>query len=171
MEHHWENLSSGNDEMPESCDMEGISTSTPVTGQLSLESVFVGMAAAPFLQALVTNLGTKAGVAIGETTDQLVKRLLHRFRSERHPREGDPPSPPLPPVELVNAMGWTVVIEQDLPEEAIRKLHNIRGATVHDLRMDPPPILLWRENRWRIYYASVDTIAELGWNDESRTFE
>ncbi|MFE4333944.1 hypothetical protein ACFRQM_32380 [Streptomyces sp. NPDC056831] len=169
MEHQWENRRPGLDGLPEVPGVDGISTSPPAVGQLSLDSVFVGLAAAPFLQALVTHLGTKAGIAIGETADQLVRRLMRRDFPLQIPAEEGESSPP--PIELVNAMGWTVVIEEGLPSEAIRALLNIRGATVHDLRMDPPPILLWRENSWRIYYAGENAIAELGWNNEIGAFE
>ncbi|GGV72414.1 hypothetical protein GCM10010277_85340 [Streptomyces longisporoflavus] len=99
---------------------------TNPTGQLNLESILAGMAAAPFLQAIFSELGNRVGVTVGVTLEDTLSRL----RRMRGGGQEDHESTAEQKIEFVECAGWIVMIEPGVPVEALAGLHQIRGATI-----------------------------------------
>ncbi|MGW6316622.1 hypothetical protein [Streptomyces sp. NPDC055099] len=127
------------------------------------------MAAAPFLQAIFSELGNRVGITVGGTLEDAVSRLrrLRGDRQEDHESTADQK------IEFVECAGWIVMIEPDVPVEALGHLYGIRGATVHDFRekLVENYVIAWRDDAWRFVPVTEVTVEGYQWNGETSQWE
>ncbi|MFH0173289.1 hypothetical protein [Streptomyces cacaoi] len=133
-------------------------------GELNLESVLVGMAAAPFLQAVVTEFGNRVAVTVGET----LTAAINRIKRSRHEQEA-------PEVQFIESSGWIVMIEPGTSIDALDRLMHpgLRGATTHDYRdkLVQNYVIAWRDDDWRFLPVTNVSIEGFHWNAETRQWE
>lgn len=136
--------------------------------ELNFESVLVGMSVVPFVQAITAQLGDRVGVVLGESTGEIINRLLNRRRQSQ-----DSPESEIPKVELVDNNGWTVVIESGLPEEALYRLQKMRPARMRHAEdyWFRNYVMMWRESTWRMYRVEEVSIAGHRWNSSTGQWE
>ncbi len=153
-------------------EIAGVAPNEKVAAQLNWEGVLVGMAAAPFLQALAaqmaSNLANRISVSAEETASELYRRIV-RARLGR----ADSGEPAPPNVEFVHLAGWTVMIEPGVPLEAVRSLDGLRASTIHDDRdgWTQNYVIAWRDDQWRFLPVADITLQGHRWNRETGQWE
>ncbi|MFJ5547991.1 hypothetical protein [Streptomyces sp. NPDC093225] len=117
------------------------------------------MAATPFLQAVATHFGSALAGSIDEATRGAVRRFLRR-EVARAPAPTEPESSPM---YLHTERGWVLVVDAELPAEALQHLLLAEKAAAPALDASPPPRLVWGGVTWRLTGVRDGGIAEHTW--------
>ncbi|MGW8876377.1 hypothetical protein [Streptomyces mirabilis] len=133
-----------------------------VHGQIP--ALIAGMTLAPFLTAVVTHFGNRLAGAVDETTRTALRRFMRRELPDAAVNDGVRHGP----IALQNEHGWSVLVHEELPAEAIGQLVALHAAPVPGLGRDAPGItqLVWDRNRWLLAGWSADGPALHRWDAE-----
>ncbi|WP_143659767.1 hypothetical protein [Streptomyces pharetrae] len=105
--------------------------------------ITLGMAAAPFLQAIASHFGDRLAGAVDEATRNAVRRFLHREAHRDRPGASD-----LSSVILTAENGWSVAVPVDVPVEGLRQLAALLAAAPPPVSEPQYPRVEWRETAW-----------------------
>lgn len=125
-----------------------------------------GAALVPFLQAMSTHLGGKAGEAIARVWEDLVHMRPRPAIAEAAALEPEAPYEML----LAGPNGAVVVLNSELPAEAVRQLVDIGAEGLETLGTGPT--LRWHGQIWRANLRQgAETIEEQYWSPATKTWE
>jgi len=111
-----------------------------------IPALIATMALAPFLGAVATHFGNRLAGA----TDEATRTALRRFLRRGLPDAAANAAVSHGPIVLQSEQGWSVLIHEDLPAEAIGQLLALHAAPVPNLARDESdtPQLVWDGSRW-----------------------
>lgn len=129
-----------------------------------IPALITGMALAPLLGAVATHFGNRLAGAIDEATRTALRRFLRRELPDAAANAGVRHGP----IALQNEQGWSVLVHEELPAEAIGQLLALHAAPVPDLARDAPgtPQLVWDRGRWLLAGWSTDGPSLHRWDVE-----
>lgn len=128
-----------------------------------MTSVAIGMAAAPFLQAVASHFGTRLAEAMDDRTRTAVRRFLRRQVEENSDPQIDRDRPRH--IELRTERGWFLTFPEDLPAEALAQLVDLCST-------DPPAertagMIDWKSDRWQATAHVDGRFAQYVWDAEA----
>ncbi|MEU3917106.1 hypothetical protein [Streptomyces sp. NPDC029004] len=140
------------------------------TGNYLFAGFVVASALTPFLQSFASHFGSRLAGAIDEATRAALRRYLRR--EIRALAEDEDVDRNRIVIKLQSEHGWSVVLYEEIPAEAMGQLVALHAAHVPDWvsNASQSPYILWDHGRWLLVGNCPEGHALHRWNIESETW-